>query len=202
MCHDRKQIQAVISSYFIGFSLGIILLNMPEVLGRKKTMSILMALYLFFSQLTIYSPSLVWKAVGFFMQGFLHLKITLSYTHIFELIDDRSKQLCATTMNAFDASTLFTIGFCLKFVESDVVVVVETMNAIGSLAIILYLLFVPESPRWLMVNQRSKESIKVLNYIAWFNGSSYRIPEQAQFDVIAQVLKQNDTLDATRLGVL
>ena len=39
----------------------------------------------------------------------------------------------------------------------------------------------PESPRWLLVNGRTKEAIEVLNYIALWNGNSQRIPEDAQF---------------------
>ena len=50
--------------------------------------------------------------------------------------------------------------------------------------IVLYFLVVPESPRYLFMNKKSKEAIKVLNYIAWFNFSKLRIPDDAQFDTI------------------
>jgi hypothetical protein len=47
------------------------------------------------------------------------------------------------------------------------------------------MLFIPESPRWLFQNEgkKSKQAIKNLNYIAWVNQSSLRIPEDSCFDL-------------------
>lgn len=39
----------------------------------------------------------------------------------------------------------------------------------------------PESPNWLMMNNRTKEAIESLNLIAKINGVEYRIPENATF---------------------
>ena len=56
---------------------------------------------------------------------------------------------------------------------------------VGIANTIVYLLIIPESPRWLFMNDnRSPAGIKVLNYIAWFNRSSFRVPENAFLDVI------------------
>ena len=49
----------------------------------------------------------------------------------------------------------------------------------GIFGILLYFLIAPESPRYLFMNKKSKEAIDVLNYIAWFNFSRLRIPEDA-----------------------
>lgn len=40
-------------------------------------------------------------------------------------------------------------------------------------------MLIPESPRWLFSNQKDEEGIKVMNFIAWFNGSEKRIPPNA-----------------------
>ena len=39
----------------------------------------------------------------------------------------------------------------------------------------------PESPKWLLLQGRQKEAIRVLNYIAKFNCSPNRIPEDTEF---------------------
>lgn len=45
-------------------------------------------------------------------------------------------------------------------------------------------MIVPETPRWLFTQDpRSRKGIEVLNYIAWFNGSKERIPENAIIDL-------------------
>jgi hypothetical protein len=42
----------------------------------------------------------------------------------------------------------------------------------------VFIFWIPESPAFLFVkNPKSKEGIKVLNYIAKFNGSPYRFQE-------------------------
>ena len=53
------------------------------------------------------------------------------------------------------------------------------MNKVYMVFTIIYILIVPESPRWLFMNERHDEGKKVLNYIAWFNGSDRRIPDYA-----------------------
>jgi hypothetical protein len=52
----------------------------------------------------------------------------------------------------------------------------------------------PESPRWLFLKKgaNNKEAIRVFNYIAWFNGSKMRVPENAVFDIIGQVIEENE----------
>ena len=38
------------------------------------------------------------------------------------------------------------------------------------------MIIVPETPRWLVLNGKDEQAEKVMNYISWFNGSSYRVP--------------------------
>jgi len=52
---------------------------------------------------------------------------------------------------------------------------------VGTAALVLTVIAMPESPRWLLLNGKKEQAIKNLNYIAWFNGTKHRIPETAQF---------------------
>ena len=69
-------------------------------------MNIVIPLYIIASAITIYSLSLEGKAIGFFVQGFLHIKITLSYSHILELVPETHKGFVATVPTAFDSVSL------------------------------------------------------------------------------------------------
>ena len=92
------------------------------------------------------------------MMGILHLKITAAYTHLFELVDDESKGFCATVMNMFDAMTLGITGFSYLFITKDGVKFTEIVNFVTSVLVILYLVLMPESPTWLLNNDRREDA--------------------------------------------
>jgi len=69
------------------------------------------------------------------------------------------------------------------FVSKNTQHFLEITFYIGAIAVVLFVLFIPESPRYiLMKNPNDKEGIRILNFIAWFNGSKFRVPEDACFD--------------------
>ena len=117
--------------------------------------------------------------------GILHLKVTVSYTHIFELIDDDYKGLCATVLNVVDAITLGVVGFCFIFVTKDGVRFMEITFLLSSIFVVLYIVFVPESPSWLLSTDQQDEALKCLNFIAKLNGSHERIPKSTDFDIVS-----------------
>jgi hypothetical protein len=70
----------------------------------------------------------------------------------------------------------------------------------GTLGCFAFFALIPESPRWLLLNNRREEAIKNFNFIAWFNGSDMRVPEDAIFDIVGQVIEENQTLNKTKNG--
>lgn len=67
------------------------------------------------------------------------------------------------------------------------------MALLGFVAGILYLLLIPESPKWIFMKQgpRSKEGIEKINYIARFNGSKHYVPEDAVVDLAGQMMLEH-----------
>lgn len=60
---------------------------------------------------------------------------------------------------------------------------------------IMFVLMVPESPKFLLMkNPNSQRAIKILNYIAWFNGCKERIQEGAMMDTEQQLRENKDLL--------
>ena len=116
-------------------------------------MNIVIPLYIIASAITIYSLSLEGKAIGFFVQGFLHIKITLSYSHILELVPETHKGFVATVLTAFDSVSLAVFGITLMFISRDLVKFLEVVNIIETIACLIYLSFAPESPSWLINNK-------------------------------------------------
>ena len=152
MCTSPTVLSLVGSSYFIGFALGLFLFQMPNSFGRKRTMNLIMPVYIIASSTIVYYPNLYVKGIGYFIQGLLHLKITLSYTYIFELVPEKNKGISATIINFADAITLGVTGITYMFITQDAVKFTQTVNLIESIAVLIFLVIAPESPSWLILN--------------------------------------------------
>ena len=91
-----------------------------------------------------------------------------------------------------------------KYYSRDTDFLLTIYFIVGAISSALYLLLIPESPKWLFMKQgsNSQEAIAVLNYIAWFNSSLNVVPKDAHFDAVGQVMQENKTLDNTTVGRL
>jgi high-affinity Fe2+/Pb2+ permease len=137
--------------------------------------------------------------IGFFIMGLMHLKITLSYQYCAELMENNHKQISLTFISMFDTAQIGVCCFYLLYIDTNLIKYLKGMFCIGTVAFVLFLVLIPESPRYLfMKNPMSKEAIRVLNYIAWFNGSSKRVPEDSIMDNIHQVIKDNNQLNISK----
>ena len=113
-----------------------------------------------------------------------HIKISTAFQHLYELIPENSKLLAGTLITAYDSCTMLILCGGMKLGYSFGQMANYT-NFLGIFAAVLYLLIVPESPKWLFLTEgeESINAIKNLNYIAWFNGSNFRIPDTAIMDI-------------------
>ena len=85
------------------------------------------------------------------------------------------------------------------FVDRNTQTLLNIMFIIGTFGVFLFICFIPESPRYIfMKDPTSKEGIKVLNYIAWLNGSPNRVPQDSIFDQFGQIVKEQELIDEVR----
>jgi len=96
-----------------------------------------------------------------------------------ELVPDNMKSRATTFIAAFDSGSVAFFAAFLYFVEPNEEKVKKAWFWMGVFGTTLYFIVVPESPRYLFMNRKSKQAIEALNYIAWFNFSKKRIPENA-----------------------
>ena len=87
------------------------------------------------------------------MLGFFHLKITLSYNHMLDLVPSKYKSLMTTIITAHDAGTSMFACLFFKFVKPNQDLLFTIHFWLGFTSCALYLLFVPESPRWLLLKK-------------------------------------------------
>jgi len=103
MCVPKLEVAGVVSWFFIGYFLGASLFFLPDTIGRKKSL----ILGLFFNIIgcyiaTFYSSPFM-NSIGFFLLGFFHQRIALSFCHATELCADKDKAKIATFLTLVDS---------------------------------------------------------------------------------------------------
>jgi len=98
---------------------------------------------------------------------------------MFELSDEKSKAFCGTFLNTMDVLTFTIEGLYFEHVDRNAIQYLQIVFLLQAVGVALYLILIPESPRWLLLQERQAEAIDCLNYIASFNMSTKRIPADA-----------------------
>jgi hypothetical protein len=93
--------------------MGAIFFFFPDYFGRKKTIVLFNACFIYAVYLQTYDESLEMKKFGFFLEGLFHLKISTCFTHVLELVPEASKSMVLTYILACDGSSIFFA--CLYF---------------------------------------------------------------------------------------
>ena len=67
MCESTSSYNKIASFYFLGFLTGAITSFLPDMLGRRKTMVLILPVYSLASAMSIFSDCLATKSIGFFL---------------------------------------------------------------------------------------------------------------------------------------
>ena len=106
------------------------------------------------------------------------------------------KSMSFTVINIYDIVTVsFTCAY-FAYISKDWYTLNYYMLCISYVGFVC-LFFLPESPRWLLLKSKSKEAISVLNTIGKYNGSTHRIPLDAEF--VEDPSTANKEIDASVL---
>ena len=171
---------------------------LPNEFGRKPAIIVSLIGQIIGGCLIVWGTTINQKSLGFLFEGVFHLKNPISYLHCTELLPSEHMEMAVTLMQFFDTSSIVISCFFFLYVDNYSNHFLMYIHILGVTASILFMLFIPESPRHLfMKDPKSKEGIKVLNYIAWFNGSKFRVPDDAEMDNIHQVIKDTNVLNNT-----
>lgn len=143
--------------------------------------------------MAVFGQSIHIKSAGMFIMGLFHIKISNSYTHMYELVHEKDKAMATTVINTIDDGSILYIAAAVYY-NRDLNKIFVIAWSLAFVASVLYLMLIPESPRWLFFTYgpKSAKGIKALNYIAWVNGSKNRVPTDARLDLINDMIQEND----------
>ena len=111
------------------------------------------------------------RLAGFALMGFCQLKNNMCYVWFFELLETKHKSVSVGFLNAIDSITL-TIS-CLYYLywNKNWYYLCFAFTLIGAVSHVFMILFAPESPKWLLANNRKPEAISAFNRIGKLNFS-------------------------------
>lgn len=174
----------MVSFFFIGYFFGMLAFFLPDKIGRRKTMNISLFFALISNGLIVFGPNMDYKKIGFFINGMMHLRIPLSYQHCSEMTPKAYTDRALTVIGFFDSSTtgIACIFLLLQKKGENMQQLLIIYYALGCLGSFLYVFFIYESPRWLLMQyELSVDARKILNKMAGFNGFTHRLSDQANY---------------------
>lgn len=180
MCTAAATIGLLVSTYYVGFAIGGLFCTLPDKYGRKKSLMFGLVLSVISQTVMIVSSDFWVRLSMFFVAGLSQIKNTCSYVWLSESTSKPYKAITFTYINSFDALPFVFTCLFYMFVSKNWVILPAIFCCLSVVALILAY-FCPESPRWLLVNGRSKEAIVELNKFASINGSKTTIPSHAVF---------------------
>ena len=111
--------------------------------------------------------------------GACQLKNTVCYVWLFDLMMRKDKSVCCGLLNAWDTITLTVTAIYFLYWNRNWFNLCLGMTILGAISHFYMLIYAPESPKWLLVQNRREDAIIAFNKIAEFNRSKNFIPQNA-----------------------
>ena len=91
------------------------------------------------------------RLIAFTLMGLCQLKISCSYTWLYELVPPQKKSHVSSFMNSYDCATVLVVCFYILYVSKYWLFLYIFMTLLGTLCYGVIIMLVPESPRWLLI---------------------------------------------------
>jgi hypothetical protein len=118
---------------------------------------------------------------AFAIMGFSQLKNSVCYTWLFTLVHSRDKQSVCSFVNAFDSLTLFITCSYFVLLSREWFYLYFTMTLLGTVSYLIIVLFVPESPKWLLLHKKPHDAVDSFNFISKINCSKFFLDMETVF---------------------
>lgn len=101
--------------------------------------------------------------------GVCQLKNTISYTWLYGLVMSRDKSMCTAILNAWDCLALVLVTLYFLHWNKHWFNLFFGVSLAGAISHLFLMVFVPESPKWLLAQGRVEDAISSFNKIGKFN---------------------------------
>ena len=153
---------------------GLALSAVPDRLGRKNTFLLFGTINALAQLAALYANNYWARLLAMGTMGFFYVKNTVCYNWMYELTEHRHLALDNAVINVWDSSNGIVLCSFYLLVSRDWLPIYSFYVYAGCLALLVQGAFLPESPRFLLINGRKQEAVAALNRISSLNGASHR----------------------------
>jgi len=159
VCWSNIAISSTLQVYFFGMLFTIAFISFPDRFGRKTSLTMYIPFLVLAFNILTFSKSHNLMMVGFFILGVMKTKNSTCILFSMEncLTKDTSKALAF--IFTIDSSSPLVYCFFVLCISKNTYYLFYFINAVGITAIILFLLFVKESPKWYILKGRNEDAI-------------------------------------------
>ena len=154
-CTPETTVSMMFTCYFIGTLVSGFLAPIPDRYGRKKSVFSGLLLSTLSQTFMLFVPSLAARAVCFFLLGFANLKNSQAYVWLSEVVPFERRSCTFTIINIADACTGLVAGIFYVLISRNYMPLYIFVVSLSYLALLLAL-FMPDSPRWLLITDKEK----------------------------------------------
>ena len=153
-CMSAATIGLMVTAYFVGFAINGLFFTIPDQIGRKKSVLIVMVLSCIAQTVILFVPNFVVRTAMFFLMGLTQLKVGVAYVWLSECVGFAYKSSAFTLINIFDGLTMAVVCIYYMWISKEWFYLCFAMAILSYIATCCILLC-PESPRWHLVNGRA-----------------------------------------------
>mmetsp|Transcript_40851 Transcript_40851/g.29492 ORF Transcript_40851/g.29492 Transcript_40851/m.29492 type:complete len:157 (-) Transcript_40851:1124-1594(-) len=154
----RSKIQGLLMWYLVGYAIGGIMYPMPDKYGRRKSIFFTSYFHSVAQFFAIILSSYNGKLIAMIFMGVFHMKMSISYCYLFELVHRRNKVVACSVINLVDCLPMTVCSLYLMFVSNNLNTLLLATSAICMFANLL-LFLIPETPAWLLTQGKRKKTI-------------------------------------------
>jgi MFS family permease len=159
---------------------GLFLYSLPDRWGRLKAMRVFGGVNCTAQLLIILVPNYYSRLLGYTLLGMSQLKNSVSYVWMFENLESKYKSVACGIMNCVDAATLGVMCFYLMH-NPNWFPIQMAMTSLYCICWLIVVIFIPESPKWYLIQGDKVSAIKSFDLISLVNRSKNLIPRSAEF---------------------
>ena len=153
-CEPAWKTYALQSSFMFSYFIGYAFVYMPEKYGRRPTLIVFTFLTLVGIAMCIYVNIFWVKLAGMILMGVTHVKKTVSMIMVYEFLPKSIRNFGSTVCSIVDSSTMLITIIYYKSGGVSVVTIQSWAFGVSVLVWILIIVYIPESPTWLIYNNK------------------------------------------------